>query len=100
MQNEVLINGCADFFCFWIFFFFGEIQVALKCIHNILVLLGSNTTDLGLLSWFDLGLILLLIIKIINLIKCLTGISVKDFFLYSHPDFQKVTTVSKYISFK
>ena len=95
MQNEVLINGCADFFCFWIFFFFGEIQVALKCIHNILVLLGSNTTDLGFLSWFDLGLILLLIIKI-NLIKCLTRINVKDFFLYSHPNFQKVTTVSNF----
>ena len=78
------------------FFFFGEIQVALKCILNILVLLGSNTTDLGLLSWFDLGLILLLIIKLINLIKCLTRINVKDFFLYSHPNFQKVTTVSNF----
>lgn len=96
MQNEVLINGCADFSCFWIFFFFGEIQIALKCIHNIPTLLGNNTADLVLLSWFDLGLILLLIIKIINLIKCLTGINVKDFFLYSHPNFQKVTTVSHF----
>ena len=77
------------------FFFFGEIQIALKCIHNIPTLLGNNTADLELLSWFDLGLILLLI-KIINMIKCLIRINVKDFFLYSHPNFQKVTTVSNF----
>ena len=31
----------------------GEIQISLKCIHNIPTLLGNNTTELGLLSWFD-----------------------------------------------
>ena len=47
----------------------GEIQISLKCIHNIPTLLGNNTTELGLLSWFDFGLILLLIIKINKLDK-------------------------------